>query len=100
MAAMTLRTVLRIARIARVIVGWIEWTTRANTISPAVPVLTFPLGVVSASIASFTAATANIVSPVVYGLDRTLRTWVRGAAPTRRMAPTVEATKIAAMTFD
>jgi hypothetical protein len=90
-SAMSSRSDRLTARSDRSTTGRNECTTTANAINPAAEEMSLDGCPAMLSTVSFAAETPMIVSPTAVGLDRTLRTCVRGAAAVRRSAPAIAA---------
>jgi hypothetical protein len=85
-SAMSSRSDCLAARSDRSTAGRNECTTTANAINAAAEDMSLDGCPATLSSISFAAGTAIIVSATAVGLDRTLRTCVRGAAAVRRSA--------------
>jgi hypothetical protein len=89
--AMSSRSEILTARSDRSTTGRNECTTTANAINAAAEDMSLDGCPATLSSVSFAAETPSSVSPTAVGLDRTLRTCVRGAAAVRRSAPPIAA---------
>jgi hypothetical protein len=90
-SAMSSRSNRLAARSDRSSTGRNECTTTANAVNAAAEDMSLDGCPATLSSISFAAETPIIVSPTAVGLDRTLRTCVRGAAAVRRSAPPIAA---------
>lgn len=88
------------ARTDRLTAGRNKCTTNASVISAAAGVTSRDGCPAMVSSVSFAAAAPMMVSPTAVGLDRTLRTCARGAAPARRIADPNAAITISVTRFE